>query len=97
MGYPFQVYKNEEANIIYPSWENAGWLALDVVLGIMPFVPAIGKGLKGLSKVDDVVDNGKGINRLDDVHDAIVIGKGMNRVKDALEYMTPLSIAVMLL
>lgn len=66
-----------------PTWENAGWLALDVVLGIIPFVPAIGKGLKGLSKVDDVVDIGKGINRLDDVHDAIVIGNGMDRVKDA--------------
>lgn len=66
-----------------PTWENAGWLTLDVVLGIIPFVPAIGKGLKGLSKVDDVVDIGKGINRLDDVHDAIVIGNGMDRVKDA--------------
>nr|MBQ8890141.1 hypothetical protein [Clostridia bacterium] len=66
-----------------PSWENAGWLALDVVLGIIPFVPAIGKGLKGLSKVDDIVDIGKGVNRLDDVHDAIVIGNGMDRVKDA--------------
>lgn len=65
-----------------PTWANAGWLALDVILGVIPFVPAIGKGIKGLSKIDDVVDIGKGLNHLDDVHDAIVIGNGMDRVKD---------------
>ena len=66
-----------------PSWENAGWLALDIVLGILPFIPSIGKGINGLTKVDDFVDIGKGISRLDDVHDTIVIGNGMDRVRDA--------------
>ena len=66
-----------------PSWENAGWLALDIVLGILPFIPSIGKGIKGLTKVDDFVDIGKGISRLDDIHDTIVIGNGMDRVRDA--------------
>jgi hypothetical protein len=51
--------------IANPTWENFGWLALDIGLGILPFVPSIVR---------------KAAGKVDDVHDAVVIGNGMSRV-----------------
>jgi len=57
-----------------PTWENAGWLALDVVLALAPYVPA-GVGLvRGAAKLtthaDDAADALKIINQADNVLDA---------------------------
>jgi len=40
-----------------PSWENAGWLAADIVLGVVPFVPAVGV-VRHADKIADVLKLG---------------------------------------
>jgi len=57
-----------------PTWENAGWLALDLVFLVIPFIPGIGKGAKAVSKVDDITDVATFMNRRKDV---FVIGQNM--------------------
>ncbi|EYE87298.1 hypothetical protein Q428_14025, partial [Fervidicella metallireducens AeB] len=44
-----------------PSWANAGYLAWDIGATVIPFVPGsyTAKGVKAVSKVDDVVDTAK--------------------------------------
>ena len=64
-----------------PSWENAGWLALDIGFAIVPFLTG-SKLIKAASKLDEVAYVGKGVNRLDDLYDTIVLGNDMNRVMD---------------
>jgi len=60
-----------------PTWENAGWFALDLVFLAIPFIPGIGKGAKAVSKADDIIDAANFVNRGQDV---IVIGQNMKRV-----------------
>jgi len=60
-----------------PTWENAGWFALDLVFLAIPFIPGIGKGAKAVSKADDIADAVNFVNRGQDV---IVIGQNMKRV-----------------
>ena len=62
-----------------PSWENAGWLALDVVFGMVPFLTG-SRIMKAASKLDDISDIGGYMNKFDDVYDSIVIGNDMGRV-----------------
>lgn len=54
-----------------PTWENARWLALDLVFLAIPFIPGIGKGTKAIIKIDDVQDIACMMNRGQDV---VVIG-----------------------
>ena len=54
-----------------PSWENAGWLALDVVALVVPFLPA---GSKVITKADDLLDVVGFVNKYDEV---IVLGQSM--------------------
>ncbi len=62
-----------------PSWANAGWLALDVVFAVVPFLTC-SSIMKAASKLDDVSDIGGYINKFDNVYDSIVIGNDMGRV-----------------
>jgi RHS repeat-associated protein len=68
----------------HPSWGNAGLLAADVVLGIVPFVPAgAGPLTKAVQHGDDVVDIIKGtVNKADDIADA---ARGINKLDDAVK------------
>ena len=52
-----------------PSWSKAAWLALDVTLAVIPFIPAL-SGARHLSKADDVVDVAKAANKVDNFADA---------------------------
>ena len=54
-----------------PTWANAGWLALDVVALVAPFLPA---GCKVITKADDLLDVVGFVNKYDEV---IVIGQSM--------------------
>ncbi len=54
-----------------PSLENAGWLALDVVALVVPFLPA---GSKVITKADDLLDVVGFVNKYDEV---IVLGQSM--------------------
>ena len=56
-----------------PSWENAGWFALDVVCLLVPFVPSLGAG-KVLTRADDIKDAAAFVSRYDNV---IVLGQSM--------------------
>ncbi len=62
-----------------PSWKNAGWLALDTVFAVVPFLTG-STVMKAASKLDDVADIGGYINNFDNVYDSIVIGNDMGRV-----------------
>jgi RHS repeat-associated protein len=63
-GIAFDVYQLIRA----PSWENAGWLALDVVLWAIPYVPTVAgvlaKGGKGILQVSRHSDEIGDIARL---------------------------------
>ncbi|MDD4157011.1 MAG: hypothetical protein PHY08_10610 [Candidatus Cloacimonetes bacterium] len=59
-----------------PTWENAGWLAVDLVFLAIPFIPGIGKGTKAITKIDDVQDIASMMNRGQDV---VVIGQSMTK------------------
>jgi len=54
-----------------PTWANAGWLALDVVALVVPFLPA---GGKVITKSDDLLDVVGFVNKYDEV---IVLGQSM--------------------
>lgn len=56
-----------------PSLENFGWLALDVVCAVAPFVPAVGI----LRHADDVHDAAKAIGIVDDASDAAKTSKAV--------------------
>ena len=60
-----------------PTWENAGWFALDLAFLAIPFIPGIGKGAKTISKADDIISATNFVNRGQDL---IVIGQNMKRV-----------------
>ena len=68
----YDLYKN-------PTWENVGWLALDVVFAVVPFLTG-SRIMKAASKLDDVSDIGGYMNKFDNVYDSIVIGNDMGRV-----------------
>lgn len=51
-----------------PSWTNAGWVTVDLVFTIIPFIPAL-SSMRHLGKVDDVVDTFKGFRLSDDTFD----------------------------
>ena len=55
--------------IKYPSWSKAGWLALDIGLAVLPFIPAISSA-RNLGKVDNIVDLTKTYGHIDDFADA---------------------------
>ena len=54
-----------------PTWANAGWLALDALALVVPFLPA---GSKVITRVDDIVDAVGFVNKYDEV---IVLGQSM--------------------
>ena len=64
-----------------PTWENAGWLALDVVFAVVPFLTG-SQIMKAASKLDDISDIGGYMNKFDNVYDSIVIGNDMGRVSN---------------
>ena len=64
-----------------PSWENAGWLALDVVCLAVPFMSGAG-ALKFISKADDLVDGIRAIDAIDDVMDT---GRGVSHISEFAE------------
>ncbi len=55
-----------------PTWANAGWLALDLISLVVPFLPA---GSKAITRADDIVDAVGFVNKYDEV---IVLGQSMN-------------------
>ena len=67
-----------------PSWSKAGWLALDIGLAIIPFIPAISSA-RHLNKVDDVMDLASTLNKIDNVNDAV---GGIKYADDAQELGT---------
>jgi len=72
-----------------PSWANAGWLALDVVCAVVPFVPAVGV-VRHAGKIDDAVSAVKGvIAKSDDIakagNNAVDITKAGRKATDAAE------------
>ena len=62
-----------------PSLENFGWLALDVVFAIVPFLTG-SRIMKAASKLNDISDIGWYMNKFDNVYDSIAIGNDMGRV-----------------
>ena len=56
-----------------PSWENAGWLALDILALVVPFLPG---GSKVITKADDIIDAIGFVNKYDEV---IVLGQSMGK------------------
>ena len=56
-----------------PTWENAGWFALDVVCLIAPFVPSLGAG-KILTHADNIQDAAAFVSKYDTV---IALGQSM--------------------
>ena len=54
-----------------PTWENAGWFALDALALIAPFLPA---GSKAITKADNIADAVGFANKYDEV---IVLGQSM--------------------
>ena len=62
-----------------PSWENFGWLALDIGFAIVPFLTG-SRIIKAASKLDSTSDIGGYMNKFDKVYDSIVIGNDMGRV-----------------
>ena len=63
-----------------PSWENAGYLLLDIGSAFVPFVPAAGTGIKIVSKADDVVDVAKALNKVDNAVDISKLLKAGNQL-----------------
>ena len=63
-----------------PSWENAGWLALDVVCLAVPFMSGAG-ALKFISKGDDLVDAVRAVDKIDD---AVDTGKGIAKAVNTI-------------
>ena len=57
--------------IMAPTWANAGWLALDALALVVPFLPA---GSKVITRADDIVDAVGFVNKYDEV---IVLGQSM--------------------
>ncbi|OGS56641.1 MAG: hypothetical protein A3K60_01375 [Euryarchaeota archaeon RBG_19FT_COMBO_56_21] len=61
----------------HPTWENAGWLLVDIGCAAVPFLPAIGgvaRLVKGADKVADIwrpadkaFEGGRAIERTDDI------------------------------
>ena len=47
-----------------PTWENAGWIALDLLALAVPFLPG---GSKVITKADDIVDAAGFVNKYDEV------------------------------
>ena len=52
-----------------PSWSKAGWLALDLVLALLPVIPAL-SSTRHLNKVDDGLDAIKAVNAVNNFTDA---------------------------
>jgi RHS repeat-associated protein len=69
-----------------PSWENGGLLALDVVLGVVPFVPAVGgfavrgavKGAETAKKAEQLTRNVK-VGRDAENKVAKILGEGVEK------------------
>jgi RHS repeat-associated protein len=73
-----------------PSWENAGFLALDVFGLVVPFLPSTGKAakmsVKAASKVDDVIDGAKIVAKnIDEAADIVKGTKSLDKVGEAAE------------
>ncbi len=67
----FSVCFDVQQFVSQPTWENAGWLAADVVFGVVPYVPAgvgpLAKGAKLAGAVDKSADAIKMANRAQNV------------------------------
>jgi hypothetical protein len=65
-----------------PSWGNAGFLALDVALAFVPFVPGVvgittkggAQAVKTINRIDDAADGLKAINKATNMPEKRVIG-----------------------
>lgn len=55
-----------------PTWANLGWLMLDIVFAIVPFLTGSSM-MKAASKLDDVSDIGGYMNKFDNVYNSMVI------------------------
>lgn len=56
-----------------PTWENAGWLALDALFLAIPFIPGVGKATKAVTKLDNVQD----LSFIGRSNDFILLGQSM--------------------
>ena len=59
-----------------PSWSKAGWLALDIVLAIVPFIPTISTA-RHLGKIDNFFDAASAINKIDNAGD---VASALNKI-----------------
>ena len=64
-----------------PSWSKAGWLALDIGLAVLPFIPAISSA-RHLGKVDNVIDAASTLNKIDNVGD---VASGFRYADDVID------------
>lgn len=51
-----------------PSWGKAGWLLLDIVLAVVPFIPSF-SSIRHLGKVDNIFDFSKLFRKVDNISD----------------------------
>ena len=65
-----------------PSWSKGLWLVADIVLAVLPFIPAI-SGIRHLNKVDNIVDLTKSYGHIDNFADA----GGVIRNADKLDFV----------
>jgi hypothetical protein len=65
--------------ILNPTWANAGWLVLDIIFALVPFLTG-SSIIKAASRIDDVSNVAGYINKFDNLYDTIVIGNDMGRV-----------------
>ncbi|HBL85194.1 MAG: hypothetical protein A2Y17_11540 [Clostridiales bacterium GWF2_38_85] len=66
-----------------PSWENAGWLAVDALFMVIPFATGGSRIFRAGAYMDNVSDICNAINKIDNIYDTTkiaVIGKNMTRV-----------------
>jgi RHS repeat-associated protein len=59
-----------------PTWENAGWFALDLLFLAIPFIPGVARGAKAVTKIDDFTDIASFVNCGQDI---FVIGQNMGQ------------------
>ena len=64
-----------------PSWSKGLWLAADVVLAVLPFIPAISSA-RHLGKIDNVIDAASALNKIDNVGD---VASGFRYADDVID------------
>ena len=72
--------------VIDPSWSKGLWLAADIVLAILPFIPAVSSA-RHVGKIDNVIDITSALNKIDNVNDAVGSIKYADNVQDIGTYL----------